>query len=291
MGLFKKKSPMPVKEPIAQTPENPSETHADLGTDTSLYFHPDWELSASEQYVYRFRHQQLEALKPNQLSITGLNMAELDGDIMVVAFLRNTLPKTVNFEEVDLLLIDKDGKAFAKKQFEMDDIGEMPPMSCMPWRFLFLKEDRVSEEIPEDGWKIAFQLKQPQKEALELDSTWENQISAEQRKYLEEMVTNLPKLNTGEINLMGIEATMKDDGTLACVVLIRNGNDKNIKLETIPLVVEDADGDIVCQGGFTLENFEVKANTSKPWTFIFPAALITKPQPNFERWKVYPPQS
>ena len=106
------------------------------------------------------------------------------------------------------------------------------------------------------------------------------------------MVAGLPKLKEDEVNFMGLEAVMQEAGTLAVTVLIRNGSKKkSIKIEQLPLVVEDADGDQVCQGGFALEDFEVKANTTKPWTFIFPEPLVVKKNPNLTRWKVYPPVS
>ena len=65
---------------------------------------------------------------------------------------------------------------------------------------------------------------------------------------------------------------------------------KNIQIQQLPLTVEDATGEIIAQGGFKLEDFEVKANTSKPWTFIFPKSLVTKEQPDLSTWKVQPPK-
>ncbi len=49
-----------------------------------------------------------------------------------------------------------------------------------------------------------------------------------------------------------------------------------MKLEQIPLIVEDASDEVIAKGGFKLDNLEVKANTSKPWTFIFPKELAVK---------------
>ncbi len=87
---------------------------------------------------------------------------------------------------------------------------------------------------------------------------------------------------------MGLEAALQENGSLAVTVLIRNGSkSKSINIEQLPLVVEDADGDQVCQGGFTLNDFEVKANTTKPWTFIFPEPLVVK-KPNLKLESIPP---
>ena len=171
-------------------------------------------------------------------------------------------------------------------------MGEIPAVSCMPWSFLFEEED-ILAEIPDNDWKIAFELKNQvsQEHSLDLAPTWKEQLSDAQRINLQQFVAGLPKLNQGEVNFMGIEATFKESDEFAVTVLIRNGSDKQIKIEKLPLVVEDANGDQVCQGGFTLDNFEVKSNTSKPWTFIFPGKLVKKKNPDLSRWKVYPPSS
>ncbi|UQD53430.1 accessory Sec system S-layer assembly protein [Bacillus methanolicus] len=259
---------------------------------TTLSFHPDWELTNQEKYVYQYKHEQLPLLKPNQISITGIRLIEYNDGFVVVAFLRNTLPKAVRFEAVNLLLLDENGNAIAKKQFELDGLGELPSMACRPWRFLFSNEDKLTDTIPAEGWQIAFELKQSNpKHQLDLAESWEQQLSPLQKEQLEKLVTSLPALKQGEINFMGIEAKMTNEQNLAVTVLIRNGTDKNIQLEQIPLIVEDAAGDVVSKGGFTLNDFEVKANTSKPWTFIFPKELILKDNPDLSRWKVYPPSN
>ena len=239
----------------------------------------------------RFHHQQLPSLKPNQISISGIRLTRFEEDVIVDAFIRNTLDRAVRFEMVDLLLIDENSKPLAKKTFDLSEMGEIPALSCVPWRFLFEEEDYVVAEIPDEGWKIAFELKHKATEhMLDLAPSWEEQLSNEQREHLEKVVAGLPKLKEDEVNFMGLEAVMQETGALAVSVLIRNGSQKSIKIEQLPLVVEDADGDQVCQGGFALEDFEVRANTTKPWTFIFPEQLVVKKNPNLTSWKVYPPQ-
>ncbi|MCL6584935.1 MAG: accessory Sec system S-layer assembly protein [Anoxybacillus sp.] len=261
---------------------------------TTLSFHPDWDVSPQERYVYQFHHQQLPPLKPNQLSISGMKLIEYNDGFVVVAFLRSTLPKPVRFEQINLLLLDENGQAIAKRAFAMDSFGELPPMTARPWRFLFSAEDKLVDKIPQEGWKIAFELKQaPKREdhRLDLEASWEQSLSTQQREHLQKLIETLPPLSVGEINFMGLEAKLNEKRDLVITLLIRNGSDKHIQLEQIPLVVEDASGDIICKGVFQLEQFEVKANTSKPWTFIFPSTLLLKEDVDLTKWKVYPPKA
>ena len=295
MALFKKKEKALIDETCEQQnvqAENLSETDSGL-VKTSLVLHPDWELSNQEKYVYMFKHQQLPLLKESQISINGLRLIQYEEGFVVVAFLRNTLPKSIHFENITILLMDSDGTALAKKVFELDTIGELPALSCMPWRFLFENTDKLADTIPEEGWKLAFEIKESmtRPHQLDLDESWEKEISPVQKEQLESLVAGLPALNPNEVNIRGLEAKFTDEGNLAATILFRNGSFKELQLEQLPLVVEDAADEVICQGSFALKDFKVKANTTKPWTFIFPKELIVKDSPDLSKWRVHLPEN
>ena len=86
---------------------------------------------------------------------------------------------------------------------------------------------------------------------------------------------------------MGIQAQIDDNGALHTTLLIRNGGEKNIRFEQLPLIVEDASGEVIAKGTFKFDKLEVKANTSKPWTFIFPKELVSNDQVDLSKWRVY----
>ncbi|ESU34205.1 hypothetical protein G3A_02285 [Bacillus sp. 17376] len=298
MALFKRKkqsSPVIESDQLNELVDNNSEelgeeTDIDL-VKTSLSFHPDWELSNQEKYVYMYKHQQLPLLKANQISISGIKKIDFEEGFVVIAFLRNTLAKSIRLEEMGILILDDSGKAVARKTFELDGLGELPAMSCRPWRFLFTNDDKLIENISDDNWSIAFEVPEKSNQhQLDLEETWKSQLTEKMVKDLEELVAKLPPLSNNEISFTGIEARLLDDGRLSVSLFIRNGYNKDIQLQKLPLIVEDTNGTKVAQGNFTLDNFSVKANTSKPWTFIFPETLVQEKNPNLTTWKVYPPQ-
>ena len=53
-----------------------TQVNEDGTVNTTLYFHPEWELTVAEKYIYQFRHQQLPPLLPDQLSIAGINLKD-----------------------------------------------------------------------------------------------------------------------------------------------------------------------------------------------------------------------
>ncbi len=93
------------------------------------------------------------------------------------------------------------------------------------------------------------------------------------------------------MNFTGFQKQLKEDGSLAVGLFVRNGHAKEIKLEKLPLEIIDAQGQTVCQGTFNLPPLSVKANTSKPWTFTFPKENIKLTNPDLSRWTARIPQS
>lgn len=259
--------------------------------ETTLSFHPSWNLSKPEFYVYQYHHLQLPPLEESQLSISGIKLEKYDDFFTVTSFIRSTVSKPIKFEMLQLLLLDENQEVIARETFDMEHFGEIPPNTARPWRFIFSMETVLNnKEIPEEGWTIAFELKQKNSHALDLDAAWKNELNDEQTKKLEQLVQNMPPMKQNELNIMGLEAGYQAEGGLKVTLLIRNGSLKNVKLEQIPLIVEDASGDIVANGLFKTAGLEIKGNTSKPWSFVFPAELIRKENADFSSWKVYPPQ-
>lgn len=274
-------------------PSGAANSKTDGFAKTSLVFHPDWELTNPERYAYMYQHQKLPLLMPNQFSIDGIKLLNYNEGFVVVAFLRNTTDQPITIKALDLVLLNEEGNAVAKRKFELDTMGELPRYSCMPWRFLFEEKDRLGEALPKEGWSIAFEIKEsPDEEQhrLDLHPNWEKQLPQSHKEQLKKIVSELPKLGPNDLNIMGYNAEMSHDGKLGVTVFIRNGSSKEFQFEQIPLAVEDATGEVVAKGGFKLVDFKVSPNSTRPWTFIFPKELLKKDNPDLSSWKVFMPQ-
>ena len=284
MALFEK------KETDAAAKQNTSaqieETEAADTVETTLHFPEQWDIPAKERYVYQFHHSRLPKLKANQLSISGYKFVEVNGNIEVEAFIRSTVDRPVQIEAVDLILFDETGQPAARKHDDWDELGELPPFSCTPWRFIFTQEDRLSDAAVNDKWQILFELKQKAEESLDLDPAWEERLTPEKKAHFENLLTKLPKLGPKEVNITGVELAFLENRSLEVIVLIRNGTEQEVQISQLPLTVEDATGEIVCQGQFTLPPLKVKPKGAKPWAFVYPAELIAKPDADFSKWKI-----
>lgn len=260
--------------------------------ETTLSMHPEWDVPQEQDYVFRFLSNELEPLKPNQISLSGIDIDvdPADGSWLVKAFFRSSLDQQIAVGSVELMLLDEEGNTLASDEFDLAELGDIPARSARPWVFVFTKDNIFAEQPPTKDWKLAFNVQSMVPHKLELEQAWEDGLTDEQKEGLATVVEGLPKLKPREVNISGFQVKEQDDGGIAASVFIRNGHSKQINIEKLPLELLDAAGDLVATGSFELASLSVKANTSKPWTFIYPKELIQKAEPDLSRWTVRVPQ-
>lgn len=278
---------------IVQTKGNASKNDADRDVVTKLSYHPDWNVPQEQQYVFNFLANDLAPLKPNQLSLSAINIEPnpVNGSWNVKAFFRSSLSEAIELGDIELLILDKDDNRIASHYFNFKELGVIPAESARPWIFNFPTAAITAEEMPEEGWKISFNLLSLRGHQLDLDETWQKQLPKEEQEKLAEIVKTLPKLGKTEVNFTGLQAKLNNDKSLHASIFIRNGHDKAINLEQLPLEIVDARGVVVANGSFKLDPIlTVQPNTTKPWTFIFPADLVNVKGIDLSRWTARVPQ-
>ena len=272
--------------------EGSAQSTATDEVETTLSLHPEWTLSQEQEYVFRFLANELEPLKPDQISLSGIDIdvEPANGSWLVKSFFRSSLEQSISVGSVELMLLDADGKTLASQEFDLKELGDIPGKSARPWVFAFTKENIFAEEPPAENWKLAFNVQSMVPHKLELEQAWEDGLTAEQKEALEKVVETMPKLKPREVNFAGFQVKKQEDGSIAASIFIRNGHSKQINIEKLPLELVDATGEIVARGSFDLAPLSVKANTSKPWTFIYPKEMVQKENPDFSRWTIRVPQ-
>lgn len=260
--------------------------------ETELSLHPEWNIPQEQEYVFRFLSNELEPLKPNQISLSGIDIdvEPANGSWLVKAFFRSSLEQQIQVGTVELMLLDEEGKTLASQEFDLSELGDIPAKSARPWIFVFTKDNILAEEPPAENWKLAFNVQSMVPHSLDLEKSWEEGLTKEQKESLAKVVEGLPKLKPREVNISGFQVKTEENGGLAASVFIRNGHSKEINIEQLPLELIDANGDLVARGSFKLDNFSVKANTTKPWTFIYPREMVQKADADLSRWIIRVPQ-
>jgi accessory Sec system S-layer assembly protein len=267
--------------------ENGADVASNESIKTTLSFHPKMQVNEEDRYYFQFLHNELSNLKENQLALSGVEVKQVDEDWVVVAFIRNSLSKAIQLTPTVLSLLGPKGEKLGTKVFDLGEVDILPPKTSRPWQFVFHPSDLTVETLPKEGWTLAFEI--APKHRLDLDDTWEKHLSQEIKDRLVQHIDSLEPPRLGEVNLAGISGKSDEEGKLVITLFIRNGNHFDIHLEQLPLFIEDASGEVVAQGVFEMKDFIVRANSSKPWTFIFPKEMITKETVNLSKWRAYPP--
>ncbi|CAM5519993.1 Accessory Sec system S-layer assembly protein OS=Lysinibacillus sphaericus OX=1421 GN=LS41612_19670 PE=4 SV=1 [Lysinibacillus sphaericus] len=292
MGLFSffKKSDKIVQENTIDSKDLLGNASTNKGDNrdvvTKLSFHPEWNVPQEQKYIFNFLANELEPLKPNQLSLSSINIEDepRTGKWLVRAFFRSSLAEAIELGEIELFIMDKNDELVASKKFDFKALGTIPAKSAVHG-FLIEKSTIKVDEVPEDGWKIAFNLVSLRGHQLEVDPSWEQQLPAAQKEELAKIVNTLPKLGETEVNFTGLQAKLADNGNLNVSIFIRNGHNKAINLEQLPLEIIDATGKQIAKGSFKMDPIlTVQPNSTKPWTFIFPAELVDAQQADLSRW-------
>lgn len=260
---------------------------------TELSIHPDWSIPQEQEYVFRFLNNELSPLKPNEISLSGIEIVNNNEEVVCTAFVRSSLNQTIELGTTMLLLVGEN-EVYGRKQFNLAEIGHLPPQCSRPFQFVFEQKDlyKPIADIETEVWGLAFDLREQEEHTLDLAESWEKTLADEDKEKLRSMVESITPPKPGEIQFVGIQSKFIDGEKLQVSILIQNGTEQNIKLQQLPLVVEDASGEIVAGGGFMMDDFEIKANTSKPWNFVFPPSLLTKDPSKIDlsKWRAYPPQ-
>ncbi|RNB92666.1 accessory Sec system S-layer assembly protein [Brevibacillus fluminis] len=285
----KEESVMPAGEAGLKTPV-PTAVPEQTEQATSLSLHPSWEkeMNAQQKYAMSFMANDLTAIQVGHVALAGIHLHPHEEGVEVTAFVRNGLPQPVRLGKMNLLVLIGDNELFARQEFDLAELDEIPAFSARPWSFIFRRENFLLKDVMLLNWKLAFELAQKKlvlPQQLELEESWIKALNDTQKNSLIELARNLPPLQPNEVNVQSVQLSLDEEGAYRALLLIRNGSEQALNFEKIPLSLHDAAGDIIAQGLFELGSLTVNPHTSKPWLFIFPKESIVKQDADISRWK------
>lgn len=107
-----------------------------------------------------------------------------------------------------------------------------------------------------------------------------------EKRQLERELKECPPIKKNDVNIAGIYAFKTDKG-LEVSFFIRNGLEKSIKLDMIPLSVVNQNGDILAYQRFDLATMgEVEKFSARPWKVDFRAENVFVDEVPRDSWKV-----
>jgi len=231
---------------------------------------------------------ELPTLEDGQVAINGIYTFDMGDKIEVSVYLRNGSSKQINFHKVPLLIVNKKGEILARQVMDMKDFGILPAFSARPYKVHFDKTSLFVDTIPMDDWKMQFEQSISTVNTIKVE--YEGFPGDEHRELegtFTKFLDKLPLIKAGDVNIEVFKTLKCMDNTISIVLMIRNGCDTMIKLETLPIVVKDDEGEVVASGIFDIENIHVNSHKAKIYDFTITEDYIVKKDFNIDNCKVY----
>ena len=246
--------------------------------------HSLFPVSKEDEYILRFFHTELEPLKLNQLNLSGISLTNLKEEgLKVTTFLRNSLIKDFTIEKAKLVLMDNNQQVIARHTFDLSSFGKIAGTTTIPVVFIFPSSSVRLSEFETADFSIQFDLT-PDHE-LNLDKSLEEQFNEETIEKLKNLVKSLPLGEENTMNITPFKLQPFEDGSVQVSMFIRNFyTNQNINIEQLPIKILDANRVLYAEASVTLQNFEVKANTTRLLFINLPKEAILNSNVDLSRW-------
>ncbi|WP_186576385.1 SLAP domain-containing protein [Aquibacillus kalidii] len=114
---------------------------------------------------------------------------------------------------------------------------------------------------------------------LQFENSWDKTISQGDREKIEKAFASTKLNQLHDIELVTLWHATNHKGDLLATAIIHNQTQQSISFENSRIDCLDQNG-VIAEHNFSLPNLHIPANTSLPWTFIFPAKSQTRKNVN-----------
>ncbi|MBZ9636579.1 SLAP domain-containing protein [Clostridium sp. FP1] len=251
----------------------------------------EYDKGVMSDFQKDFLSEELAGMPPledGQVSINGVYTFDMGDKIEVSVYLRNGLANQINFHKVPLVIINQKGEVLAKQIMDMHDFGILPPFSARPYKVYFDKINVFVDTIPMDDWKIQFEksISAIKTVKVELDEMPKNMDRDLKNSFIK-FLNKLPLIRSGDVNIEVFKTLRCMDNSISIVFLILNGYDKIVKLERLPILIVDEQGEVVAKGIFDIENINVNPHKAKIYDFTITEEYIVNKDYDISNCKVY----
>lgn len=267
--------------------EKIEDNRLEVPTVLSLLEYDENVMSDVQKEILEEEIAELEPIKENQINVSGVYAYDLGDKVEVKIYIRNGLSKNVSLEYVPFVITNSKGETLAYQIFNLESLGELPPHSARPVKLYFEKKNVRVENIPMDDWKVGFDTRIDVKRRVRVE--YENlprDIEVEEKIVFDKFLKELPELNEGEFSVSTFSVGVQRNGNILVTLVMRNGTNKPIKLDKIPMTVKDANGTVVKSNLFELTDFEVSPLRARVCNFAFPTGLTLEQDVALENWSV-----
>lgn len=196
------------------------------------------------------------SLEENQVNLTTTYILNNGTELEVGFFIRNTMKSALSLEVMNLAVQSSKGDIIATMQCNLKEMGTMPSCTGTPYSLKFtLNEGAIYDK--DEEYKVIFVNFNGLKGFSSVETEIENMpidMSFKEEEALLNFEKNLATLKKDEINISIFRSIKTDNGGIDITLLIRNGYNKNIVLDRLPITIMNYNNYPVCKHVFTAAN-------------------------------------
>ncbi len=138
-----------------------------------------------------------------------------------------------------------------------------------------------------DDWKLVFDnsLKALRNLTVDFENLLDG-IDDESKKVYTDFLEELQPLKEGEVSFSKFSIGINEQGYLLVTIVIRNGCNKGINIEKLPMTIKDQEGNIVVSEMFELNDLKVSPMKAKVCNFAFPLQIKEKASIPLDSWQI-----
>jgi SLAP domain-containing protein len=154
-------------------------------------------------------------------------------------FLRSTVKRNISIEEIHLGIQDRREEIIVSKKLNLKNIGIIPSYTGIP---LIVRFDKVGEDefLNIEDYSIKFlgigELRGFSSVNSEIENM-PNNISFEEEKEILDFARNIQTLKENEASFSLFKLTKDESDKIIIDMLVRNGYDKELKVDKIPISI------------------------------------------------------
>lgn len=259
--------------------------------DIKLSLKPESEVVMSDvqkDYLQDEMAETIPEIEKGQVNVSGV-YAYKDGDQWEVKFfITNGLNQELNFERVPFKIINSTGEEIAYQVFSLKEMGNIPPYSARPGKVYFNKGNVFVDEIHHDDWKLVFDANikaVTYAEGIEFEK-FPEEMTDKDKNAFNEFLRNIPKIEKGQFSANVFTMFQYKDGDILITLVFRNGADKEVGIEKLPLTLKDENGEIVFSASYTLEDFKVSPEKARILSVVVKKDILLKEEVDLTKSKL-----
>lgn len=242
--------------------------------------------SSIEKDIFREEFETLINLEKNQIHLDNVYAYFNNDTIEVQSYIRSSLKSDICFGKVKFNLVDKFDNLVADKVINMKKFGIIPSDGGRILKLFFKKEEIYNDRFEgELELRFSSSIEIAKTIECELDNL-SCDVDISEKVHIEEYFKSLSPLKVDEISIEAYKLIQNEE-EIEIIFIIRNGKDRPIKIEVLPVWIVDDNGSIIGGGNYNVDNISVTSKKANIYKLTIKSDNIYNRNSDLDKCRIY----